>query len=461
MEAVYYDIVGFCCLIALGNWRVGIFAIILIDVVRDPVRKLVPDHPVMITLAASAVWAAIFVGVYQKHHAQLRLGVRVYPRMRRVVLFLLAAILPAAAWAVVLYDTGWKLALIGTVSYGAPFLGLAIGFVLPDSEQRVYRIMAFYVAVNALALIGTPAEYYKWDWPALGGIDMIWIRYHGSRTVNLIAGFYRSPDIMGLHAAHVVVFSVMLAMRPRSQFRAGWAGVGAWGMFCLLLAGRRKMIAIPLVFMACYLLFSMLRGLRGANVYARAAFIVCLVGAAVFFQIREEEVSGAHVDYAGSLLTEGATRSQQIVLGSVRSTLEQSGLLGSGLGSATQGSYHAVGRENKTGWQEDGVSRLFKEFGVPGAIMMVAAAIMFAIIVWQAVCLVQPHDSLQLMQIALLSVGLANIASFAASHQQYSGDPVTSIFVAVWFGTVLGTPLLAKPSDEPVRLTRGAGRRLR
>jgi hypothetical protein len=114
------------------------------------------------------------------------------------------------------------------------------------------------------------------------------------------------------------------------------------------------------------------------------------------------------------------------------------------LGSATQGGYHAIGRGTKTGWQEDGVSRVFKEFGVPGAIMIAAAAVVLGTILWQAVCLVHPRDSLQQMQIAFFSVGLANLASFAASHQQYSGDPVTSIFVAVWFGVVLGAPLVGQ-----------------
>lgn len=439
MELLYFGVIGFCFLLAVSNWRAGIYACLVLDVVRDPVRKLVAGHSVWITVAVGLVWFGVFLGVLSQHRSVLRHALRQYAQIRRAILLVVVALLPGAALAVILYPSGYRLAIIGGISYLAPFMGIAIGYCFAKSEKSVEHLMRFYTILNSIALMGTMLQFMGTEHAMLGGIDMDWIRHHGATQVHLLAGLYRSPDIMGLHAAHVTVFGMILAIRAKSGGRIGWGSLAGWGFVCLILAGRRKMLAIPFVFMLVYLGLGAWRGARFITKSSAFVAIVCAVCAGGLLATRELEGSHEYTAYASTLLTSGVTRANELVTGSIRSTLYQSGVLGSGLGSATQGAQYA-GISGRRAWQEDGASRLLKELGIPGVLLMAIAAILFARSVIDALRRVPPPTAVQRLQIALLSVVMGNVASFIASHQQYSGDPATSLFVLLLLGAVFAMP---------------------
>jgi hypothetical protein len=165
----------------------------------------------------------------------------------------------------------------------------------------------------------------------------------------------------------------------------------------------------------------------------------CLVAGGTLVVMDTAEVGDEYSEYASTLVSQGAFRANQLVSDSVRWTIIQNGVLGAGLGSATQGKYY-VSNELIKAWQEDGVSRLFMELGIPGVVLILFALYFLARALWQAVCWVPNNNPIQPLQLGLLSVGAANAASFAISHQQYSGDPVALLFATVLVGIVLGAP---------------------
>lgn len=439
MELLYFGLVGLSFLVALSNWRVGVYACLVLDVLRDPIRKLSEGHSVWITVAIGLVWFGVFIGALGENRQYLQHALRQYWRMRKAFQLVVLALLPGAILSVLLYPGGYKLAIIGSVSYLAPFLGIAIGFSFAKSERQVIRLLQFYSVLNSVALIGTVLEYSGSDLAILGGIDMVWIRYHGTMQVQMISGIYRSPDIMGLHAAHVTMFAATIGMHSKGLGKLTWGGLAAWGALCLLLGGRRKMIAMPLVFVATYLLVGMWRGSQFLKKAKAFLGVGLLAGVTVLFSVREVEVSQEYTDYASTLISQGASRGQQIVVGSLTSTLAQTGIIGAGLGSATQGNHYA-GVSGYRSWQEDGASRLLKELGLPGVLLVMIALLLVLRSLVQALQLLPVTSMAQQLQIALLAVVAANAASFIASHQQYSGDPSTSLFVLLILGAVFAMP---------------------
>ena len=441
MEIIFYGLVAGAFFLAIANWRVGLYACILFDALRDPVRKLSAAQPVAITVAVTVIWVGVFIGVSNSHRAELLWAIRRhYPKLRAGLQCLVAALAPGAAISVALYSRGYMLAAIGGISYLAPLMALAIGFTFPRKDEDVRRLFSFYTVLNSLLMTGVLLQYGGSDMPGLGGISMDWTRgMHGYR-VNLIAGFYRSPDILGLHAAHVAVFSAVLALRSKGPGRIGWSTVAVWGATCLLLAGRRKMIAIPLIFVAFYLLLGLWRGSRTMRNARIMVAIAALVTAVMLGLVIEAGVSTEYTQYASTLGTQGGTRSKELVAGSIAWTLRQSGVLGDGLGSATQGRYYAGVRTTRRGWQEDGASRLFKELGLVGVLLVGIAAVLFAQALIRAVKLTPPWHSVADRQLCLLSLVLANLCCFIASHQVYSGDPASSLFVVLLLGMVFGLP---------------------
>jgi len=439
METIYYALVAVAFFLAIGNWRAGLYACILFDAMRDPIRKLSADQPVAITVAVCVVWIGVFLGAAKTHRAELRDAMRrQFPKLRAGIQCLVVALIPGAALSVVLYQRGYLLAAIGGISYLAPLVGLAIGFLVPRNQRDIERILMFYTVLNSSLLIGAVLEYNGSDLPGLGGISMSWIRQMQGLEVNLISGFYRSPDILGLHAAHVVMFSTILALRAKGPGRFGWSTLAMWGGMCLLLAGRRKTIAIPFIFVAAYLLLSLWRGSRVSRGAIILAGVAALVTAGTLTLMREAEVSTEYTDYASTLIDRGGTRSKEIVVGSVLSTLHQSGLLGDGLGVATQGSHYVKVTVSRSGWQEDGASRLFKELGLAGVLFVGLAAILCAQALAGALNVMPAAHPAADLQLCLLCVVLGNAACFVASHQIYSGDPASSLFVVSLLGMVFG-----------------------
>ncbi|HWA24399.1 MAG TPA: hypothetical protein VG734_01905, partial [Lacunisphaera sp.] len=74
MESAYYAFIVIACLIAVHNWRWGIHAGIVIDFLRDPVRKLCDNEPVAITVAGVAVWGvAILMALLSEQAEMLRI----------------------------------------------------------------------------------------------------------------------------------------------------------------------------------------------------------------------------------------------------------------------------------------------------------------------------------------------------------------------------------------------------
>lgn len=459
MEDFWYALVIAGCLVAIGNWRAGIYAGLILDCLRDPVRKLVDDQTVLITISGAAVWGAVLVRMLIDHHADIGTFLQRYRPVRPMIVFLLMAVIPGAILSTVLYAGGWKLAAIGSASYLAPMVGIAAGYFLATSEKEVYRVLRFYALINSIMLIGVPLEYLDYNIPGLGGIQMDWVRYRDGYTVDLIAGFYRSPDIMGLHAAHVVMFSALLFMRSKSPIKGGWIGLVLWASICMLLSGRRKMVGIPFVFLATYIFIAWLRGLRQINKLLAMIATVSLAAAGIFIGVWNDDMSSEYTEYAGTIVTEGAERVNDLVIsGSIR-TLQQVGVLGAGIGTATQGRYYVgAGAGGKLrGWQEDGVSRLVMEFGVPGLIFVFISGVSLMRALWQSLKLVPPQHPVQALQVGCLGVVFGDLASAIISHQQFSGDPVSGLIVTMLAGASLGAPRIyaaarsqrTRPSTAP------------
>ena len=355
--------------------------------------------------------------------------------------------IPAAAISLVNYEGGWKVAAIGLLSYAVPLLGVVVGYHYLRRPNDLVPLMGFYCIFNSIFLSSAVFEFLKWDIPGLGGIDFVWIRYRGGGlgAVELICGFYRSPDLMGLHSANVAMFATMLTVRRESRFKWFWLILVLWGSFCLLLSGRRKMIGMLLVFGIVYIGLR----LRAVGIKRVTPLAVVLLSALLTIHLLTREVVEAqeYAEYAQTTITQGNERFRDNVIGGVIGSIEQAGILGYGLGTATQGRYHAakviMGESGRIkAWQEDGVSRVFAEMGVFGAFLVLLALIQGIKACRRALKMVHPLHPVADLQMGLAGVIAASIASFVISHQAFSGDPCSMLFVAFLLGVMLSGPLV-------------------
>ena len=124
-------------------------------------------------------------------------------------------------------------------------------------------------------------------------------------------------------------------------------------------------------------------------------------------------------------------------------TISQFGLMGAGLGTATQGVRHLLGHDQNIGWQEGGLGKLAIEIGIPG--LLAAAVFAFVLIrfLMRITSFVDEPHSTQLARVALFAIFISNVVEFLVSAQAYS-DATLTLITSFLLGCLLATPMLAE-----------------
>ncbi len=165
--------------------------------------------------------------------------------------------------------------------------------------------MVWYCLANGAIMSGVYLEYKHTPLLGLGGMGVRWVRHQTGYMIELICGFYRSPDLLGLHASHVFMFTAILLMRSRSKLRWIWIPLTLYAAWCLLICGRRKMIVMPFVF----LLFVLFRGLKeGRGMFALKAGAVLTAGALLAVAFFPANTFKNYLRYAETSRTESYNR---------------------------------------------------------------------------------------------------------------------------------------------------------
>ncbi len=261
------------------------------------------------------------------------------------------------------------MATIGGISYLFPIVGLAVGMAYVRSGRDLFVPLVWYCLANGIIMIGAVLEFLHYPIAGLRGMGVHWIRHQTGYMIDLVSGFYRSPDLLGLHASHVLMFTAIIMMRARSPVRWLWFPLTFFAAWCLLISGRRKMIVMPFFFFAVVLFHGVL---RGRLTFLFKAGVAAAVVAGLAYMFFPGEGTSDYVKYAETSKAEGWERFVSSGPGGYFEAIRQAGILGYGLGTATQGNGQLASHTARV-WSEDGISRLAVEFGIPGTIFVVCA----------------------------------------------------------------------------------------
>jgi WD40 repeat protein len=448
-----------CCIAAAVDWRRGLALAFVLGLLRDPVRKLMFGSPVWVTAAVALVWIAVGIGFLLHDRQAWHRWWRCRPYLGLALVLTLLALVPGVVLSLISYPAGWQLVLLGGGWYGFAWLGLILGWSLPRWDRDVIRLLAVFCVVHGVGLLGCVPEAFGWNLAMLGGINADWYRSFTTGVIALISGPYRSPDVLGWHAAHVLMFAAVLLMRmERKEFRFTWVVCGRsmgslaailMAALALVLAGRRKMTMMPLLFFAALVI----GGLRGAKRWAALSILAAAILVAwIPLQILQRSQQAPDVvKYVAWTSSDTVGRVASNVRG-VAGTWRTAGFLGHGLGTATQGR-HYLRAQGPRLWQEDGLCFLLAELGVYGILLLLAALVFLGLALGSAMA--RDGANRWWLRTPLASVVLANVACFAVSHQLYSGDPT----VAATVGWCLGLALAPNRSPTVALEEPGEGQK--
>lgn len=424
------------CLLAWNDWRRGIAMAILIAMIQDPLRKIIPGTPAFLTMASMPVWLVAAAAALAERRSSIQRFFGSFPVLAKwLQIFGFYLIIPAAL-SLSYGKNSWQITLLGTFVYASTFALVVTGWALPKRRQAALALMTFYILCGSVFLIAGPLEYFGWSakWKTIGteALGYFWMTNRMGGTMAMLSGFFRSPDIMGWHAAMVFMFSVIMAVRSRGAMRYLWIATGIWAFLSLWLCGRRKMLSMIPFFFGSYLLLTF-RFQNTRRIVSLLGILLFLVGVGwqtVDTFYRNDKVSAFYMTTLEEWDDQVSRHGYQTVIG----TVQQAGFWGYGLGMSQQG-VHNIAAEKPRLWQESGPSKLVAELGVPGTILFLILGFVFLRTGYEVVRANSRTEGIYLFA-GLFSILIANLASSVVSGQIF-GDPFVTLFLALIMGILL------------------------
>ena len=213
-----------------------------------------------------------------------------------------------------------------------------------------------------------------------------------------------------------------------------------------MVSGRRKAVYYVASFVLVFL-WRYLPRFRGSQFVAIAVTFVLMAG--VVNHLASNEQSNVYARGAATNANEVVKRLE----GGVRETVRQSGILGAGLGMATQGAHHLAG-ERSLGWQEGGLAKLAVELGVPGLVAVIVLLFNIIRLLLKLTTIPDVPGSSQFARAVLFALLAANVVNFMASAQSYT-DAMLGLYTSFFAGCVFATAVL----DERLQASKPAASR--
>ena len=442
------------CLIALANWRWGVCAAILVSFLQDPLRKVIPGTPAYLVLAAAPIWLCALLAAVRVGQLPVRRFLAQFPRFGGWARIFAAYLVIPAAISATYGRNSWMITLLGAFVYAAMFLMLVAGWRYPVRKIGSAHLLAFYAVAASVMLLGGPLEAlgHQAGNPFLGTetLGHVWLTHRTGEAVYMRAGFFRSPDVMGWHAALTFMVAVILAFRSKGALRWLWIALAVMAILNVWLCGRRKMFSMILVFLGCYSLF-VFRFARVQRILSAGGTALMVVGLG-WYLISSLFYDEAVERFYLTAFSEADEQIQRHGVQAVLGTVKQAGFWGYGLGMSQQGVHNIPNVETPRLWQESGPGKLVAELGVPGNVLYLGLGVTLFITAYHVVRRSHGRPSFY-MTAGLFSVLAANVASSVVSAQIF-GDPLVAFLLAFLAGLLLsgaraGPAPPARPEAEP------------
>ena len=425
------------CLVALFNWRRGVLAAILLGLLQDPLRKVIPGTPAYLVMASAPIWLCTMCSAAFSGHLRIDRFFACFPRFGLwAKIFAVYLVIPAAISATYGRNS-WMITLLGAFVYATMYGVLVAGWRYPNRSADVGRFLVFYAVAASLMLIGGPLEAFELPYgrPFVGTemLGAVWVTHRTGEAVHMLSGFFRGPDVMGWHAALLFMVAVVLALRSKGPARWLWIVVAIWGILNIWLCGRRKMLSMIPIFLGGYalLVFRFKNVQRILSICGMAAMIVGLGWYLISSMVHNEALERFYI----STFADVEGRVEAHGFRSVITTINQAGFWGYGLGMSQQGVHNIPNVETPRLWQESGPSKIVAEVGVPGNDLYLIMGVVMFITAYHVVRLGQKRDSFYLTA-GIFSILVANVASSVVSAQIF-GDPLVAFLLAFMTGLLL------------------------
>lgn len=422
------------------DWRVGMLVCIVVGFLADTIRKVTPDQPVYFVVIVGIFVGAVCVG-FIRQYGLIRPNMEMLRSAVKLPLLLFMFWLALEALVSFSRYGSMELVGIGLLSYLAPMPAFLVAYYYGLRVQCAVDFVKFYVFFAVAMLSGIFLSYFGVESPLLKEVGTGVTIYVPGGVLDAYSGFFRSTEVAAWHSATAI--SLILVLTISGAVR--WPKLFVAALIILLITaglftGRRKMLMEVVIFAGIY--GSMLLCFRreAGRLIVVGCLMASLLGVIAAFGISDR--TSEHEQRIGVYLVRGATvfedadeRFANLGVASIGWALDRYGLLGGGLGVASQGGQHFGGGAARFGGAgEGGLGKIAAELGVPGLVLVLWIAVALVVYMVRLILKVaRVDDPMVPFLLGLIAVLVANVPLFIVATQVF-GD----LFVLLLLGWISG-----------------------
>jgi hypothetical protein len=457
---------------ALVDWRVGLLLCLVTATLQDPLRKLVPNQPVLFVAFVGVVFGGMCLGALVRGiPLNQSIMFRRYRQLAKPISLLLVVIVAQAFNSYVRFENP-MITLIGLLTYLLPLPAIVCAYQLVSrqGEVRINQFMKWYIVCIGLALITVYLEYSGYDWPVLGtvGPQLVVFDQDTGQRLPAFSGLFRAPEIAAWHAMSAACFVLILNVSNRTTFARLLTTVllAALLLGLGILTGRRKIAVEFVVFLGTYLILWALFEKAAGKLVLIALTGITLIGFAGLTAELREDVTNRHdtdtsytryVDHTQNAFESVPSRFVELGIAPVMWAYDSFGLFGAGLGVGSQGTQHFGGGGGIAGAAEGGLGKITLELGIPGLFLMGWIAISVFRYLWRTLRVAFRYSQrIGRLAIGLFSFLIANLAGFSVATQAY-GDLFILLILSWTLASLLAVPVLLEREVKARKLATVAG----
>jgi len=449
MFALFLLMLMCACLLCVISNRHSLAAILFIGFAQDPFRKLVVGEPIAFIVMVGVVFAVVLVMIGNRvgvaRFSQPFVG---WTATTRAPLAIFMLILTAQFLHSYLRYGNTLVSLIGLISYLAPFLAIVVGYFSVNGIEDIRRFMKLYVVAGSVVAVTVLMSFTGTDWPVFREIGAGLKIYDQGTVLRSFSGLMRTGEIAAWHMATSACFFVILFFTSaRRNSTLVVAAIVAIILLAVTLTGRRKMLMLFTVFGLMYIVTYFYYRKTLSIKYVLMASAIVIVGWGVVEFLIPGGYGDTFNDYLArgtSVYTDASGRMLQMGLQPVSWAVNRVGLLGGGLGIASQGSHLFNVASIAGGSGEGGLGKVMVELGLPGLVATLWVIIAFAVYVGRSIKLsaqrfVPPY--VMPLMLGIATILFVNVLTFSVATQVY-GDVFILLLLGLMAGFLLALPKL-------------------
>ena len=449
MDILFFAILLICCFLVYIDVQNSLKYLLLIGFLQDPFRKTVTGEPAYFIVMVGLLFAVILYSVWRKKgfYYSFEPFSRWNQNIQSVMLIFLLILALQLVHSIVRYGNP-IVGAIGLMSYLSPFLAVVVGYFFASNIENIRRFLLLYISVGLVVSVSVCLSFLGSDWRILQEVGTGLLIYDQGTILKSYTGLMRTGELAAWHVSTTacLIFTLAVSSTKKTNYFLVATIVVAL-MLVVALTGRRKMLMlISLFILLYYFAFAFYKNTIDSK-YFLGIFYSLLVVWGSYEILNLGAYSESLRDYLArgtSVFGDAGERFISLGLNPIQWAYNRVGLLGGGLGIASQGSNLFGSSGIAGGAGEGGLGKIMVELGLPGLICVIWLFFVMAKYINRILKLTcQQFVDKRLLSLMLsLSVFITvNGLTFSVATQLY-GDIFVLVLLGILGGFVLAIPKL-------------------